>query len=108
MYTDHAAVIELFKSKNLMGKLAPCYLTIQEFSPKFKCIHGCSNVVGDALSRNALVGAMNDTSPGTNFTLQNLGTALTKHDTWAKVTYALGSGDETTLPRLPISFSQFL
>ncbi len=32
VYTDHAAVPELFIGKNLTGKLARWYLTIQEFS----------------------------------------------------------------------------
>ncbi len=61
VYTDHAAVTELFKGKNLTGQLARWYLTIQEFSPEFQYIQGRSNVVADALSGNALVGTVSDT-----------------------------------------------
>ncbi len=106
MYTDHAAVTELFKGKNLTGKLSQWYLTIQEFSPILKYIQGHSNVVTDALSRNALVGAASETPLVTIFSLQDLGTTQRKHDTWTLFIYALESGDETTLPRLPIPFSQ--
>ncbi len=98
MYTDHAAITKLLKGKNLMGKIERWYLIIQEFSPKFKYIQGSSNVVTDASSCNALVGAVGDMPPVTNFSLQDLGTAQRKHDIWAKVIYALESGDETTLP----------
>ncbi len=37
----------------------------------------------------------------------NFGIEQRKHDVWAKVIYALESGDETSLPRLPVPFSQF-
>ncbi len=107
VYTDYAAVTELFKGKNLTEKLARWHLTIKEFSSKFKYIQRRSNVVAGALSRNALVGAVSDTPLVTNFSLQALGTAQRKHDVWTKVTCALESGDGTTLPRLSIPFSQF-
>ncbi len=40
VFTDHAAVPELFRSKgrNLSGRLARWYLTIQEFHPTFKYV----------------------------------------------------------------------
>ncbi len=63
VYTDHAAVTELFKDKNLAGKLARWYLTIQEFSPKFRYIQGLSNVVAHALSRNLLFGGSERHTP---------------------------------------------
>ncbi len=33
--------------------------------------------------------------------------AQCQHDVWSKVIFALESGDETSLPLLPVSFSQF-
>ncbi len=35
VFTQHAAVTELFKGKNLIGRLARWYLTIQEFNRTF-------------------------------------------------------------------------
>ncbi len=40
VFTDHAAVTELFKGKNLTGRLARWYLTIQEFNPTFRYLPG--------------------------------------------------------------------
>ena len=108
VYTDHAAVCEIFKTKNLTGKIARWYCTIQEFSPRFKYLPGRANVVADALSRNTPVGAVvGPPTPMPNFTLQELGIAQRKHDLWSKVIHALESGDEASLPRLPIPLSQF-
>ncbi len=43
-----------------------------------------------------------------NFSFPELAAAQRQHDVWSKVVYALESGDETTLPSLPIPFKQFL
>ncbi len=72
IYTDHAAVTELFKGKNLTGRHARWYCTIQEFAPKFKYLPCRGNVVADALSRNASVGAITDPTPAPSFTLHEL------------------------------------
>ncbi len=42
-----------------------------------------------------------------NFTLQDLAAAQRQYDVWSKVIFALESGDETSLPPLPVSFPQF-
>ncbi len=36
VYTDHAAITDIFKGKNLSGRLARWYLTIQAYSPEIK------------------------------------------------------------------------
>ena len=107
VYTDHAAVTELFKGKQLLGRLARWFLTVQEFNPVFKHLPRRANVVADALSRNVAVGIVAEPPVILNFILQDLANAQRQHDVWSKVIYARESGDETSLPKLPIPFSQF-
>ncbi len=45
LFPDHAAVIEIFKYRNLTDRLERWYLTIQEFNPTFKYLPGRANVV---------------------------------------------------------------
>ncbi len=83
------------------------YLTIQTYNPEIKYTKESSNVVTDSLSRNIHVGAVTDTSPIANFSLEDLSNAQREHHIWKKVIYALESGDKTELPELPIPFFHF-
>ncbi len=108
VFTDHVPVTELFKGRNLTGRLARWYLTIQEFGPTYKYLTGRANVVADSHSRNVPVGSVaNMLSQIENFTLQDLAEAQRQHDVWSKVIFALESGGAASLPPLPVSFSQF-
>ncbi len=93
--TDHIALTDLFKGRNLSGKLARWYLTIQAYNPEIKYIKWKTNVVADALSRNIPVGAVTDSTTMHNFNIEELYAAQRDHHMWKRVIYALKSGDET-------------
>ncbi len=60
-------------------------------------------------SRNVPVGSVAEMpSQIENFTLQDLTEAQRQHDVWSKVIFALESGDEKSLPPLPVFFQFFL
>ncbi len=104
--TNHSEVTELFQGRNLSGRFARWYLTIQEFMPKFNHLPGRANVVADALSRNVPVGATTQQPIIENFSMQELKAERHKHPTWGKVIFALESGDETSLSQMHVPISQ--
>ena len=74
-----------------------------EFNPAFKHVAGRAKVVADGLSRNVPVGAVVERLPTIQiFSMHELVNAQREHDVWRKVIYALESGDESTLPKLPV------
>ncbi len=91
VFTDHAPVTELFKGRNLTGRLARWYLTIQEFGPTFKYLPGRANAVTDSLSRYVPVGFVAEMlSQIENCTLQVLAAAQRQHNVWSK-SYSLSN-----------------
>ncbi len=70
VFTDNAPVTGLLSGRNLTGRLAQWYLTIQEFGPTFKYLPGSANVVADSLTKNIPVGSVAEMfSQIENFTL---------------------------------------
>ncbi len=84
LYTDHSAVTQLFKGKNLSGRLARWFLTIEEFNPVMKYLPGKANLVADALSRNVPVAFVETIH---NFSLQDLSVAQCSDPVWSAVIY---------------------
>ncbi len=60
VYTDHSPITDIFKGRNLSGRLARWYLTIQAYNPDIKFTRGAFNCVADALSRTVYVGAVTE------------------------------------------------
>ncbi len=104
VYTDHSATTQLFSGKNLIGRLARWYLIVMQFEPPIKYLPGNANPVADALSGNIPVAAVTQIS---NFSLSEVRTARRQDTLWSRVIYAVESGDDSSLPKLPIPFSDF-
>ncbi len=112
--TDHAAVVELFNTKSLTGKLGCWSLVVQDFAPTFAHVPGAVNHVADSLSR--YIGAVEDEEiEAAAAVATSLDTALNdsirdaqREDPFCQpLLYYLHSDDPTHLPKLPIPLPEF-
>ena len=62
VWTDHTAIKNLFTHKNLRGRLARWFITLQNYEVEFEYIPGKKNTAADALSRNIASDADTSTS----------------------------------------------
>ncbi len=109
VWTDHTAIQNLFKHKNLRGRLARWFMTLQEYEVNFEYIPGKKNAAADALSRNI----RDDTVEGKCPVLCNVVELTALHETlinseqrneepWKSITDFLeNSTEEIPVPKLP-------
>ena len=103
VWTDHTTIQNLFKHKNLRGRIARWFTTLQSYDVSFEYIPGKKNVAADALSRN--IGEVNSI-------VCNIQELLTldmdvvkaeqrKDNTWSTVIDYLRNPEEAPTPKLP-------
>ena len=56
--TDHQPLLYLFNKKDISGRLARWFLTLQQYQPEFSYIKGKMNAAADALSRSIFTGVL--------------------------------------------------
>ena len=104
--TDHLPLCDLFKGRNLAGRLARWSVIINDYNPTFQYVPGKLNVVADALSRHvAAVSHMNEYSWMFDYEILHYYQRI--DPVWSRVIYYLESGDQSSLPKLPVPISEF-
>ncbi len=105
VWTDHTAIQNLFKHKNLRGRIARWFVTLQNYEISFEYIPGKKNTAADALSRH--IGTPETDTPV--YCLQNLTTLDTdllyteqrKDDIWKKIIEYLEGTTQSKTHNIP-------
>ncbi len=112
--TDHTAIVELFNTKSLTGKLAKWSLLVHDFNPSFDHFPGAVNNVADVLSR--YIGVIEDTDIDQYEEASRCHNVILKYsirnaqraDTFCQpIIYYLESGNPNALPRPPVPVPEF-
>ena len=107
VYTDHKAVKDLFKGRNLTGRLARWMVILEDYHPTIEYLPGKLNVVADALSRSVAAPLVAAQPPLVTLTEDMLMNAQRDHPLWGQVIHSLDRDDASSLPQLPVPATQF-
>ncbi len=103
VWTDHTAIQNLFKHKNLRGRIARWFTTLQNYEVTFEYIPGKKNVAADALSRNiAEVNSIVCTIPELlTLDMEVVKEEQRKDKGWTGLINHLSNSETTPPPKLP-------
>ncbi len=105
VWTNHTAIQNRFKYKNLRGHLARWFVTLQNYEINFEYIPGKKNTATDALSRNILLQEVNSVVCSmqelTTLDTELVFSAQRKDDTWKQIIEYLEGNTESEIQRLP-------
>ncbi len=89
VWTDHTAIQNRFKHKNLRGRLARWFVTLQNYEVNFEYIPGKKNTAADALFRNITSQEVNSVVCNmqelTNIDPELIYAEQRKDDTWKQI-----------------------
>ncbi len=105
MWTDHTAIQNLFKHKNLRGRLARWFVTLQNYEINLQYIPGKKNTAADALSRNIASQEVNSVICSiqqlTILDNELVYSEQRKDDTWKQITEHLEGNTQSKTQKLP-------
>ena len=104
VYTNHKAIKDLFKGRNLTGRLARWMVILEDYRPKIEYVPGKLDHVVDALSRAVVAPLINDAQNA--FSDEELMHAQCDDSLLGKIIGALESNTLPSLPDLPVSPSK--
>ena len=106
VYTDHQPVKDLFKGRNLTGRLARWMVILEDYRPTIEYLPGKLNVVADALSRSVTAAPLMISQLPSHLSEDTLMNAQRDHPLWGQVIDSLERDDVSSLPEIPVPSNQ--